>query len=78
MNSGVIKGGQADMVRIGLNWYPHSNVKFQTNVVHMLDINTAGTPTTNTNGYSGGAGARTHGWDNGSISAFLTQLTVDF
>ncbi|QOJ24948.1 MAG: porin [Gammaproteobacteria bacterium] len=78
MNSGVIKGGQADMVRMGLNWYPHSNVKFQTNVVHMLNINTAGTPTTNTNGYSGGAGARTNGWDNGSISAFLTQLTVDF
>ncbi|MBS0299942.1 MAG: porin [Proteobacteria bacterium] len=78
MNSGVIKGGQADMIRMGLNWYPHSNVKFQTNVVHMLNINTAGTPTTNTNGYSGGAGARTNGWDNGSISAFLTQLTVDF
>ena len=78
MNSGVIKGGQADMVRMGLNWYPHSNVKFQTNIVHMLNIDTAQTPTTNTNGYSGGAGARTHGWDNGSISAFLTQLTVDF
>lgn len=78
MNSGVIKGGQANMVRMGLNWYPHSNVKFQTNIVHMLNIDTAQTPTTNTNGYSGGAGARTHGWDNGSISAFLTQLTVDF
>ncbi len=78
MNSGVIKGGEADMVRFGLNWYPHSNVKFQANVVHTLNINTAGTPTTNTNGYSGGAGARTHGWDNASLSAFLTQLTVDF
>ncbi|MEI2766961.1 MAG: porin [Nitrosomonas sp.] len=78
MNSGAIKGGEADMVRFGLNWYPHSNVKFQANVVHTLNINTAGTPTTNTNGYSGGAGARTHGWDNASLSAFLTQLTVDF
>lgn len=78
MNSGAIKGGEADMVRFGLNWYPHSNVKFQANVVHTLNINTAGTPTTNTNGYSGGAGARTNGWDNASLSAFLTQLTVDF
>ncbi len=78
MNSGVIRGGQADMVRVGVNWYPHSNVKFQANVVHMLNIHTAGTPTSNTNGYSGGAGARTNAWNNGDFSAFLTQLTVDF
>lgn len=78
MNSGVIAGGKADMIRFGLNWYPHSNVKFQANVVHMLDINTARTPTGNIGGYSGGAGARTHGWDNGNFSAFLTQWTIDF
>lgn len=78
MNSGVIAGGKADMIRFGLNWYPHSNVKFQANVVHMLDINTARTPMGNTGGYSGGAGARTHGWDNGNFSAFLTQWTIDF
>lgn len=78
MNSGVIKGGKADMVRFGLNWYPHSNVKFQSNVVYMLDINTAGTPTANSNGYSNGGGARTHGWNNADFGAFLTQVTVDF
>lgn len=78
LNNGVIKGGKADMVRMGLNWYPHSNVKFQTNIIYMLDINTAGTPTTNTNGYSGGAGARTHGWNNGDFASFLTQATIDF
>ena len=78
MNSGAIRGGQADMVRIGLNWYPHSNVKFQTNIIHMLDINTAATPTANGNGYSGGAGARTNSWNDADLSAFLTQLTVDF
>ena len=66
------------MVRFGLNWYPHSNVKFQSNVVYMLDINTAATPTSNTNGYSGGGGARTHGWNNANFGAFLTQVTVDF
>ncbi|SNX59598.1 phosphate-selective porin OprO and OprP [Nitrosomonas ureae] len=78
MNSGVIRGGRADMVRFGFNWYPHSNVKFQANVIHMLDINTARTPITNTDGYSGGAGARTNGWNNGDLSAFLTQWTIDF
>ncbi len=78
MNSGAIKGGEMDMFRFGLNWYPHSNVKFQSNIIHVFNINTAGTPITNTNGYSGGAGARTHGWNNGDLSAFLTQITVDF
>ena len=78
MNSGVISGGRADMFRFGLNWYPHSNVKFQSNVVYLLDINTSGTPTTNTNGYSGGAGARTRAWDDAGFAAFLTQMTVDF
>ncbi|SFF19247.1 OprO/OprP family phosphate-selective porin [Nitrosomonas sp. Nm166] len=78
MNSGVITGGQANMVRFGLNWYPHSNVKFQANVIHMLDINTARTPITNTDGYSGGSGARTNGWNNADLSAFLTQWTIDF
>ncbi len=78
MNSGVIRGGRADMVRFGFNWYPHSNVKFQANVIHMLDINTARTPITNTDGFSGGAGARTNGWNNGDLSAFLTQWTIDF
>lgn len=78
MNSGVITGGKMDMIRFGLNWYPHSNVKFQTNIVHALDINITSTPVTNTNGYSGGAGARTHGWNNGDFSAILTQWTVDF
>ena len=78
MNSGVIRGGRADMVRFGFNWYPHSNVKFQANVIHMLDINTARTPITNTDGYSGGAGARTNGWNDGDLSAFLTQWTIDF
>ncbi len=78
MNSGAIKGGEMDMFRFGLNWYPHSNVKFQSNIIHVFNINTAGTPITNANGYSGGAGARTHGWNNGDLSAFLTQITVDF
>ncbi|WP_242447274.1 OprO/OprP family phosphate-selective porin [Nitrosomonas supralitoralis] len=78
LNSGIIRGGQADMIRFGFNWYPHSNIKFQANVVHMLDINTARTPITNTDGYSGGAGARTNGWNNADFSAFLTQWTIDF
>ncbi len=78
MNSGVINGGRASMFRFGLNWYPHSNVKFQSNIVYLLDINTSGTPTTNTQGYAGGAGARTRAWNDADFAAFLTQITVDF
>ncbi|MBA2658235.1 MAG: porin [Nitrosospira sp.] len=78
MNTGVIRGGMLDMVRIGLNWYLHPNVKWQFNVAHVLNVNTAGTPTTNTNGYSGGAGARTNAFNNADLSVFLSQVQVDF
>ena len=78
MNTGVIRGGMLDMVRIGLNWYLHPNVKWQFNVAHVLNVNTAGTPTTNTNGYSGGAGARTNAFNNADLTVFLSQVQVDF
>ena len=78
MNSGVITGGQADLVRFGLNWYPHSNVKWQANVIHVLDVNTSRTPTANGNGYAGGAGARTNAFNNADLSIFMTQVQVDF
>lgn len=67
MNSGVIRGGQADMVRFGLNWYPHSHVKIQNNIIHVLNINTEGSTI-----------PRTAGFNNGELSAFLTQVQVDF
>jgi phosphate-selective porin OprO/OprP len=79
MNNGRIKGGKADMARIGLNWYPHSNVKWQANIQHILDVNTAGTPRNELGtGYSGGAGARTNGMNNADMTFFVTQLQVDF
>ncbi|MDE2365737.1 MAG: porin, partial [Betaproteobacteria bacterium] len=67
LNSGVIRGGQMDMVRFALNWYPHPNVKVQNNVTHTLNINTSGSPS-----------ARSQGFNNGHISSFLTQVQVDF
>ena len=83
MNNGVIKGGKADMARLGLNWYPHSNVKWQANIQHLLSVNTAGTPTADNstgspNGYSSGAGARTNSFNNADLTVFMTQLQVDF
>lgn len=78
MNTGVIRGGMLDMVRIGLNWYLHPNVKWQFNVAHVLNVNTAGTPTADGNGYSGGAGARTNAFNNADLSVFLSQVQVDF
>jgi phosphate-selective porin OprO/OprP len=67
MNSGVIRGGKADMVRFALNWYPHSHVKVQNNIIHVLNVDTSGSPI-----------ARTAGFHNADLSAFLTQVQVDF
>lgn len=72
MNSGVIKGGQAEMARMAVNWYPHSNVKWQANIQHVLDVNSADA--------RGGApgGARSRGFHNADLTVFMTQLQVDF
>jgi phosphate-selective porin OprO/OprP len=67
LNSGVVRGGQADMVRFGLNWYPHTHIKIQNNITHVLNINTDGSPI-----------ARTAGFNNADLSSFLTQVQVDF
>lgn len=67
LNCGVIRGGQADMVRFALNWYPHPNIKIQNNIIHMLNVDTAGS-----------AIPRTAGFHNADLSAFLTQAQVEF
>jgi phosphate-selective porin OprO/OprP len=67
LTSGVIRGGQMDMVRFALNWYPHPNVKIQNNVTHVLNVDT-----------SGSAIPRTAGFNGAHLSSFLTQVQVDF
>ena len=67
MNSGVIKGGQAEMARMAVNWYPHSNVKWQANIQHVLDVNSADA-----------SRARSRGFHNADLTVFMTQLQVDF
>ncbi|MDO8437552.1 MAG: porin [Nitrosomonadaceae bacterium] len=72
MNSGAVKGGQMDMLRFGVNWYPHAMVKLQSNIQHVLAINT---PVSGGTGYDG---RRSVGWNHGNLDVFMTQLTVDF
>jgi phosphate-selective porin OprO/OprP len=67
LNSGVVRGGKADMVRVALNWYPHPNVKLQNNIIYTLDVDTSGSPI-----------ARTAGFNNAELAAWLTQLQFDF
>jgi phosphate-selective porin OprO/OprP len=67
LNSGVIRGGQMDMFRFALNWYPHPNIKIQNNVTHVLNVDTSGSPI-----------PRTAGFNNANVSSFLTQVQVDF
>lgn len=67
MNDGVIRGGKANLIRFGLNWYPHSNIRVMTNYVHVLDINTAGV-----------ADNRSAGFNNANLDMWLTRFQVDF
>ena len=72
MSSGAVKGGQADMLRLGVNWYPHAMVKWQTNFQHMLAIKV---PESGASGYDK---RRSEGWSHGNLDVFMTQLQVDF
>jgi phosphate-selective porin OprO/OprP len=72
MSSGAVKGGSMDMLRLGVNWYPHSNVKLQTNFQHVLGIKVADS------GASGYSGRRSEAWSDGNLDVFMTQLAVDF
>jgi phosphate-selective porin OprO/OprP len=42
LNAGVINGGRASTAKFGLNWYPNSHIRFMTNFVHVVNINTNG------------------------------------
>ncbi|HKX53992.1 MAG TPA: porin [Nitrosospira sp.] len=67
LNDGVIRGGKADLIKFGLNWYPHSHVRVMTNYVHVLDVNTAGV-----------ADRRSAGFNNANLDMWLTRFQVDF
>ncbi|SOD40362.1 OprO/OprP family phosphate-selective porin [Nitrosovibrio sp. Nv4] len=67
MNDGVIRGGEADLVKFGLNWYPHSNMRVMTNYVHVLDVNTAGV-----------TDRRSAAFNNANLDAWVTRFAVEF
>lgn len=67
LNSGIIKGGRADMVRFGLNWYPHSHVRVMSNFIHVLNLNTQGV-----------ANARSAAFNGANLDIFEMRVQVDF
>ncbi len=67
MNDGVIRGGKADLIKFGLNWYPHSHLRVMTNYIHVLDVNTAGV-----------ADRRSAGFNNANLDTWITRFQVDF
>lgn len=77
MNNGNISGGKADMVRFALNWYPHSHVRIMSNLIHVLNINTANVVNFNAAG-DAVANNRSQGFDDANITAFITRVQVDF
>lgn len=77
MNNGIIRGGEADMIRFALNWYPHTHVRLMTNLIHVLNINTRNVVNYNAAGEAV-ANHRSQGFDDANITAFLTRLQIDF
>lgn len=77
MNNGKIRGGEADMIRFALNWYPHTHVRVMTNVNHVLNLDTAGVVNYNAAGEPI-ANDRSQGFHDANITSFLTRVQVDF
>jgi len=72
LNSGVIRGGEADTVKFGLNWYPISHVRVMGNFIHVLNINTL-------DNNAGGAGqARSRSFNNANLDMLEFRTQVDF
>ncbi|MCO6433813.1 OprO/OprP family phosphate-selective porin, partial [Nitrosomonas nitrosa] len=67
LNDGNVRGGKADTIKFGLNWYPLSHVRLMTNYVHVLNVNTSGV-----------ADPRSAGFNNANLDIFETRLQFDF
>jgi phosphate-selective porin OprO/OprP len=67
LNDGNVRGGKADTIKFGLNWYPYPNIRLMSNYIHVLDINTAGV-----------ADHRSAGFNNANLDIFETRVQFDF
>lgn len=67
LNDGNVRGGKADTIKFGLNWYPLSHVRAMANYIHVLDVNTGGV-----------ADARSAGFNNANLDIFETRVQFDF
>ena len=78
LNSSGVTGGQASVVKGGINWYPHSHLRVMVNYLHPLDINTKGVGSyTGTNG-AWSANTTAQAWNGASLDMFETRMQVDW
>ena len=79
LNSGGVLGGSAQVVKGGINWYPHPNLRVMANYLHPTAINTGSQQQ-----YRGVTGAlpsaTTQGqaFNNGTLDMFETRVQVDW
>ena len=77
LNSGGVLGGEANVVKGGINWYPHSHLKVMANYLHPMNIETANQQT-----YAvGGSKPNTtqgQAFNGASLDMFETRVQVDW
>jgi phosphate-selective porin OprO/OprP len=63
-----INGGEADLGKLGVNWYFNPRVRLMTNYVHVFNINTTGV----TNN------ATSPAWNNGKLDMIESRVQIDW
>ena len=78
LNSGGVLGGEANVAKGGINWFPHSHLRVSANYLHPMNIDTAGQQ-----GYKqGGTPALTTtqgaAFNGANLDMFETRVQVDW
>jgi phosphate-selective porin OprO and OprP len=73
LNSGGVLGGSADVVKGGINWYPHSHLRVMANYLHPMAINTQGQQ-----GKAGTSSTQGEAFNGAKLDMFETRVQVDW
>ena len=78
LNSGGVLGGEANVVKGGINWYPHSHLKVMANYLHPMNIDTAGQQGYKQGGTPANTTTQGEAFNGASLDMFETRVQVDW
>ena len=78
LNSGGVLGGEANVVKGGINWYPHSHLVVMANYLHPMNIDTSGQQGYKQGGTAANTTTQGAAFNGASLDMFETRFQVDW